>query len=71
MVLYLPSAVLTMPLFLLFNFVAFHTFNMSSGAMELAKLLGRPASTFLRFSSSADGVVEDAFEVGGCCGAGE
>lgn len=60
-----------MPLFLLFIFVEFQTFNISSGAMDAAKLLGNPASTFLRFSSKADGVVEDAFEVGGCGGGGE
>lgn len=60
-----------MPLFLLFNFVAFQTFNISSGAMEVAKLLDKPASTFFRFSKSADGVVDEAFEVGGCGGGGE
>lgn len=58
-----------MPLFLLFNFVAFQTFSISAGAMEAAKLPGKVPSEFLRLSSKAVGVVGEVFEVGG--GGGE
>lgn len=55
---------LTVPLLLL-NFVAFHTFNISAGAID-PKLVGKPsfdASMRLTNDVGVDGVV---FEVGGC-----
>lgn len=58
-----------MPLFLLFNFVAFHTFNISAGGIEAAKLPGKEPSGFFRLSNKAVGVVGEVFEVGG--GGGE
>lgn len=66
---YSPSAVFTIPLFLLFNLVAFQTFNISAGAIEAAKLPGKEPSAFFRLSNRAVGVVGEVFEVGG--GGGE
>lgn len=52
-------------LFLLFILVAFHTFSISAGAIDAAKLPDNEPSAFFRFSSSAFGVVDEVFELGG------
>ncbi len=61
--LYLPSAVLTVPP-LLFNLVAFQTLSISAGAIEAARPPGNPES-FLKLTNDV-GVGSPEFDVGGC-----
>lgn len=60
---YLPSAVFTIPLFLLFSFVAFQTLSISAGAIEAAKLPVNVPSLFFKLSSRPVEVADELLEL--------